>query len=133
MNPISIKVHYILHAVGLLCGTKVTILMPMSKPAVKRIQYKILLLTYKCLRARVPSYLSGLLTCRKNLSKLRSSAKGPFLEQPTSRSHTAGDRAFSVAAPQLWNELPFELQTCKNGQNIQRTSQIPPQNCHIWA
>ena len=50
----------------------------------KRIQYNRLLLTYKCLHARAPSYLSDLLTCHKNLHKLRSSAKGPFLEQPTS-------------------------------------------------
>ncbi len=82
-------------------------------PEEKRIQYKILLLTYKCLHARAPTYLSDLLTCRKNLRKLRSSAKGPFLEQPTSRLHTVGDRAFSVAASQLWNELPFELRNYK--------------------
>ena len=41
---------------------------------------------------------------QKSAYKLRSSANGPFLEQPTSRLHTAGDRSFSVAAPQLWNE-----------------------------
>ena len=38
-------------------------------PVEKRIQYKILLLTYKCLHARAPTYLSDLLTCQKNLRK----------------------------------------------------------------
>ncbi|EDO30736.1 predicted protein, partial [Nematostella vectensis] len=27
---------------------------------------------------------------------------------------TYGDRAFSIAAPKLWNELPFHLRTIQN-------------------
>ncbi len=66
---------------------------------------------------RDPQVCSSCLT--QNLRKLRSSANGPFLEQPTSRLHKAGDRSFSVAS-QLWNELPFELRTCKTVETFKR-------------
>ena len=34
-----------------------------------------------------------------------------FLAVPKSRLKTYGDRAFSVAAPKLWNELPLDLRS----------------------
>ena len=34
------------------------------------------------------------------------------LEEPNFNMKTYGQRAFSVAAPRLWNKLPFEIQAC---------------------
>ena len=34
-----------------------------------------------------------------------------FLAVPKSRLETYRDRAFSVAAPKLWNELPLDLRS----------------------
>ena len=41
--------------------------------------------------------------------------KGSFnLEEPNFNMKTYGQRAFSVAAPQLWNKLPIEIRACSD-------------------
>ena len=74
-------------------------------PVSKRIEFKILLLTYKCLHGLAPKYLSDLLKPYKPSRLLRSSSK-LLLEEPGSRTSTFGKRSFSLAAPSLWNNLP---------------------------
>ena len=44
----------------------------------------------------------------KYTRNLRSQSQH-LLSVPKSRTVTYGDRAFSVCAPKLWNELPFQL------------------------
>ena len=63
-----------------------------------RIHFKILLLVY----------LSELLRYTNGPQLLRSSSQN-FLAVPRTRLKTYGDRAFSAAAPRLWNQLPPEL------------------------
>ena len=53
-------------------------------------------------------YLSELLRYSNSPRLLRSSSQN-FLAVPRSRSKTYGDRAFSVVAPKLWNQLPPEV------------------------
>ena len=55
-----------------------------------------------------PSYISELLTPYIPPCTLRSSDKC-LLETPRTSSTSLGDRAFSVAAPVLWNSLPLHL------------------------
>ena len=55
-----------------------------------------------------PIYLSELLRYSNSSRLLRSSSQN-FLAVPRSRLKTYGDRAFSVIAPKLWNQLPPEL------------------------
>ena len=74
-------------------------------PVDQRIIYKILLLTYKCHLA--PEYLMELLTWKPSHG-LRSDNK-LLLIVPKSRLATYGERAFSVAAPKLWNPLPLHI------------------------
>ena len=72
-----------------------------------RIQYKINLLTFKCLNNLAPFYLRDLLEPYVPGRSLRSTDKNLLTEK---RSRTiVGDRAFSVCAPVLWNGLPFQL------------------------
>ena len=78
-------------------------------PVKYRIQFKILLLTYKALHNRAPSYLSDLLIPYKPSRTLRSSSAG-LLTVPPSKLHGYGDRAFSRLAPRLWNSLPSHIQ-----------------------
>ena len=73
-----------------------------------RIHFKILLLVYKCLNGLAPIYLSELLRYSNSPRLLRSSSQN-FLAVPGSRLKTYGDRAFSVVAPKVWNQLPPEL------------------------
>lgn len=80
-------------------------------PVHYRIDFKILLLTFKCLNGLAPLYLTELLHAHIPARALRS-ANILLLDVPRSRLKTRGDRAFSVAAPNLWNNLPVHIRTC---------------------
>ncbi|KAK0151579.1 hypothetical protein N1851_007117 [Merluccius polli] len=87
-------------------------------PITHRIQFKILLLTHKALNNQAPSYLSDLLHHHTPSRNLRSS-HGNLLSPPTRTKHrTWGDRAFSIAAPSLWNSLPKPIRDCTNINNF---------------
>ncbi len=73
-------------------------------PVQSRIKFKILLLTYKALHGIAPQYLTDLLQ-PKPARGLRSDNKN-FLVIPDTKLKTYGDRAFSKAAPYLWNSIP---------------------------
>ncbi len=75
-----------------------------------RIDFKILMFVFKALNGLAPPYLSDLLTPQVRNRTLRSSNQG-LLEVPRSNYKHWGDRAFSVAAPKLWNKLPPEMRT----------------------
>ncbi|XP_054605511.1 SRC kinase signaling inhibitor 1 isoform X8 [Nothobranchius furzeri] len=57
------------------------------------------------LEGGAPPYLATLLNKHSPSRALRSSDQG-LLAVPRSRCRTRGDRAFSVLAPSLWNQLP---------------------------
>ena len=73
-----------------------------------RIQFKILLLTYKALHHLSPPYISSLLTPAAPVRALRSRTSTTLLI-PRSNRACFGDRAFSIAAPKLWNALPASI------------------------
>ena len=77
-----------------------------------RIDYKILLLTFKCtcIYSLAPTYLSDLISIKSNsLYNLRSTGKS-LLDYPKGKMLLAlGDRSFSEAALKLWNGLSVEL------------------------
>ena len=75
----------------------------------KRVQFKILTLTHKCLHGEAPHYLQELITVRTPSRAGLRSADKDLLSVPSSRNKTMGDRAFAVAAPTLWNKLPLSL------------------------
>ena len=81
-------------------------------PVEFRIEFKINLLTYKCLNDLAPPYLSSLISLRVPKRKTRSAVKF-LLNEPKGRI-SIGDRAFSVCAPALWNGLPEELKYSVN-------------------
>ena len=83
-------------------------------PIKSRIDFKILLITYKALHDLAPSYISELLHDKPNVRPLRSSNKG-LLVIPPSNLKTKGDRAFEVVAPTLWNALPLAI---KNAPSV---------------
>ena len=64
-------------------------------------------MVFKCLHSEAPSYLCDLLQPRKVDSRLRSDSSIK-LYQPIARK-SVGERAFSVTAPKLWNNLPTDL------------------------
>ena len=78
-------------------------------PVDKRIKFKIILFTYKCLHGMAPVYLSDLLTYHQSKRSLRSSDDTTLLTIQKSRLATYGYRAFVVIAPRLWNNLPRNI------------------------
>ena len=74
-------------------------------PIEYRTQYKLLLIVFKCLMGKAPSYLSSLVQPYSPARSLRSCDQ---LLQPTRRKF--GDRAFMIAGPKLWNSLPLCVQ-----------------------
>ena len=75
-------------------------------PIPQRVEYKLLLMVFKCLQGEAPEYLSDLLSVKLNTRTLRSSNQLLLDHQKTKTTATYGDRAFSIAAPKLWNTLP---------------------------
>ena len=84
-------------------------------PIKARIEYKVLLTTYKALNNIAPTYISSLLSYYIPNRELRSS-KLNELVIPKSKFKTMGDRAFSVAAPRYWNK--FKLKEANISLNI---------------
>jgi hypothetical protein len=70
-------------------------------PIAFRIDFKIALLTYRCLHCLAPRYLSSLLRL-----PVSSRLACDRLISMKSRTNTYGCRSFKTYAPQLWNSLP---------------------------
>ena len=80
-------------------------------PIKARINFKILNLTWKALNGKAPKYLSDMLKLSSN-SNLRSS-NCTTLKVPRSNM-SFGDKAYSIIAPKLWNDLPIEIRNSKD-------------------
>ncbi len=65
-----------------------------------------LLYVFKALHGLAPEYISDLISLHQSYRSLRSNDQ-LHLMVPRSRLKCKGDRAFSVAAPRLWNDLPL--------------------------
>ena len=80
-------------------------------PIRARINFKVLLLTFKALHGLAPQYLQSLISAKTSRYNLRGS-NTLLLTMPSVKSKaTLGDRAFAIAAPSLWNSLPSELRS----------------------
>ena len=91
-------------------------------PVEQRIKFKIILITFKIITGKCPKYLSSLIDCRVPRRTLRSSDKLLLLRRDTgATTKNYGFRAFSVVAPILWNELPFNVQIDCSIDSFKRT------------
>ena len=77
-------------------------------PVQYRVLYKIVLLTYKAVHGEAPGYLSDLIAAPRPVRSLRSTTHN-VLASPRTRLKTYGHRAFSAAAPAVWNSIPPAL------------------------
>ena len=81
-------------------------------PVRYRINFKILLLTFKALCGMAPSYIIDLI--HTNSRYLLLSNEGVLLKHSSWKMKKSfGDRSLSVAAPTLWNALPVSLRSIK--------------------
>ena len=82
-------------------------------PTEQRITFKVLLLTFKALNNLAPPYLSQLIVPYNPTRNLGSAGKH-LLEVPIVRLKSYGNRAFSVAAPKHWNEIPLDIKLSRS-------------------
>ena len=82
-------------------------------PIEQRIQRKILLVTFKILNNCTPSYLSDLIKPYGPSRTLRSSGLH-LLSKPSYNVNSYRTRAFSFAAPELWNSLAHNIRSCSS-------------------
>ena len=80
-------------------------------PVRMRVLYKLLVLTYRALEGKGPSYLRDIIELYKPKTSIVMRSDGR-LDLPWSNLVSYGDRAFSVATPAEWNSLPSDLKDC---------------------
>uniref|UniRef100_A0A8D0BC31 Reverse transcriptase domain-containing protein n=1 Tax=Salvator merianae TaxID=96440 RepID=A0A8D0BC31_SALMN len=82
-------------------------------PVSLRTQFKVLVVTYKALHGLGPGYLRDRLLPHVSQRPVRSHRVGLLQVPSANQCRLAGPRgrAFSVAAPTLWNQLPLEIRT----------------------
>ena len=74
-------------------------------PVRERIEFKIILQVFKCLKGQAPMYLCKLINTKQSHYRLRSTK----LHIPWIKHTTLGERAFAYKGPWLWNSLPQNL------------------------
>ena len=80
-----------------------------------RINLKIAILPFKCIYGLSPQYLSSVLTVREySRNNLRSCDGIVLVDLSIRTKKTLGDKAFSTAAPKVWNNLPLHIRNEKN-------------------
>lgn len=85
----------------------------------ERVDYKLCLLTYKCLHNLAPHYLSDLIIPLSDIPSRQSLRSSKSSDVYVPRTNTkAGDRAFCVAGPSAWNKLPSAIQTATSLQTF---------------
>ena len=81
-------------------------------PVNYRIQFKILMITFKAIHGTAPSYVSYLICIRSSSRYLLRNNATIFLERPKGVMRTTvGARSFHASAPALWNSLPAHIRT----------------------
>ena len=76
---------------------------------------------YNYIHSFAPPYISELIFIKAQSAYSLRSAKGILLSPSIIKTRkTLGDRAFQVAAPQLWNALPLELRQNTNISSFKR-------------
>ena len=89
--------------------------LPVSEP----IKFKIVLTTFKILNEQAPAYLTELVSLYQPSRVLRSSDNKLTLNIIRTRT-SYGSRAFSSAAPLLWNGLPENIRLAENVTNFKK-------------
>ena len=80
-------------------------------PVRAQIQYKILLLVYKCVQRTAPIYLQELISVNSyDRVGLCSSQDECKLYIPRVNRETFPNRSFKVVGPRWWNNLPIDIQ-----------------------
>jgi len=88
----------------------------------ERIQFRLCVLTYRCLNGTAPPYLADTIQPTTDVDGRRCLRSGaaPTLVVPPTRRSTLGDRAFPAAATRAWNALPSSVRTIPSLMSFRR-------------
>ena len=92
-------------------------------PVRYRIEFKLLVLVYQAVHHLGPAYLTSLVTPYAPTRSLRSAAHRS-LTIPRYNLERYGRRAFSVAGPSLWNNLPVTIREASTLTTLKSTSLV---------
>ena len=84
-----------------------------------RVNFKILVLTFRALHGQAPPYISDLIQPYTPARALRSVDQN-LLMVPRTCFGTRGDRSFHAVAPRLWNDLPLSLCSVESVDSFKR-------------
>ena len=88
-------------------------------PVSYRVQFKILMLTYKVLNNSAPQYLKSLVVPFQPRRQLRSNQHSYLtLLTPVFKKRKHGGRSFRNVAPRLWNSLPLHIRKAETLQKF---------------
>ena len=87
-------------------------------PIVCRVDFKLLVFTYKAMHNDAPVYLCELV-CPYQPTRTLRSANNNMLQVKRTRTK-AGDCSFAIAAASLWNNLPTVIKTCDHLTSYKR-------------
>ena len=87
----------------------------------RRIQFKLLVYTFKSLQGLAPSYIFDTVTLYTPPRKLRSQDKLLLLQTSTTNTAIYGNRSFRLATPSLWNALPQDIRQSKTLISFKRS------------
>ena len=89
-------------------------------PISARVEFKVICLTFRIINGLAPAYMRDLV-CLKQTTRTLRSANKMLLDIPKTRTKMYGDRAFSVIAPRLWNELSQSLREENNFSKFKKS------------
>ena len=87
-------------------------------PVEARIEFKILCIVFKCIHGQAPQYLRDMIDFKTVNRVTRSSSDTLRLEPQRTARKTFASRSFSVAGPDLWNDIPLEIRQCNTLANF---------------
>ena len=82
-------------------------------PVVQRIDYKIAMMAFNCVRGTCPAYFQDVclrVASVEALARHRSADRGDMIV-PRTNSKMYGPRSFRTSAPTTWNKLPLHLRS----------------------
>lgn len=99
-------------------------------PVQPRVQYKLLVTTYKALNGLAPGYVTDMLSLHHPTRALRS-ADSTSLSVPRVRTVNYGDRQFRCASARQWNALPVDIRETSTLPSFQRLLKTHLFNAHF--
>ena len=89
-------------------------------PVKYRIEFKTLLIVFKWLHGKAPTYIQEMITPSKSKRYSIRSNEERALKVPKFKHDTFGKRAFAVYGPLAWNCLPKEIRLCDEIEAFKR-------------